>query len=85
MPLLIETGQTDLVDTVLVVDAPDDIRVDRLVRLRGLDEADARRRIAAQADRETRLAAADTVLDNSGDTASLIRQVDDYWNSLRAG
>lgn len=85
MPLLIETGQTDLVDTVLVVDVPDDIRVDRLVRLRGLDEADARRRIAAQADRETRLAAADTVLDNSGDTASLIRQVDDYWNSLRAG
>lgn len=82
MPLLIENGETGMVDTVLVVDAPDDLRVQRLVGQRGLDEADARRRIAAQIDRDTRLAAADTVLDNSGDLASLLSQVDAFWAGL---
>ena len=82
MPLLIENGQTDMVDVVLVVDAPDDLRIRRLVEQRGLDEADARRRIAAQIDRETRLAAADVVLDNSGDVASLVSQVDEFWARL---
>lgn len=84
MPLLIENGLTDTVDTVLVVDAPDDLRVQRLVEQRGLDEADARRRIAAQIDRDTRLAAADTVIDNSGDLASLLAQVDAFWAGLPA-
>lgn len=79
MPLLIENGETDKVDTVLVVDAPDETRVQRLVESRGLDEDDARRRIAAQIDRDARLAAADVVLDNSGDVASLIDQVDGFW------
>lgn len=82
MPLLIENDQTSMVDTVLVVDAPDELRVSRLVTSRGLDEADARRRIAAQIDRESRLAAADTVLDNSGDRTSLLSQVDAFWNAL---
>ncbi|AGP30652.1 dephospho-CoA kinase [Corynebacterium terpenotabidum] len=84
MPLLIENGQTGMVDTVLVVDAPDDLRVQRLVNQRGLDADDARRRIAAQIDRDTRLAVADTVLDNSGDLASLLDQVDAFWAGLPA-
>lgn len=84
MPLLIENGQTDMVDTVLVVDAPDDLRVQRLVEQRGLDEEDVRRRIAAQIDRQTRLDAADTVLDNSGDVASLLEQIDAFWAGLAA-
>jgi dephospho-CoA kinase len=79
MPLLIENGEVDTVDTVLVVDAPDDLRVRRLVESRGLDEDDVRRRLAAQVDRETRLAAADVVLDNSGDLESLVAQVDAFW------
>ncbi len=82
MPLLIENGQTDMVDTVLVVDAPDELRIRRLVAYRGLDGEDARRRIAAQISRETRLAAADVVLDNSQDVASLVSQVDEFWARL---
>ncbi|MDN6440416.1 MAG: dephospho-CoA kinase [Corynebacterium nuruki] len=82
MPLLIENKETDKVQTVLVVDAPDELRIRRLVDQRGLDEADARRRIAAQIDRETRLAAADTVLDNSGTREDLLAQVDAFWAGL---
>ncbi|WP_010122131.1 dephospho-CoA kinase [Corynebacterium nuruki] len=82
MPLLIENRETDKVQTVLVVDAPDELRIRRLVDQRGLDEADARRRIDAQIDRETRLAAADTVLDNSGTREDLLAQVDAFWAGL---
>lgn len=82
MPLLIENGEVDKVDHVLVVDAPDELRIDRLVQHRGLDEDDARRRIAAQIDRETRLNAADTVLDNSGTVEQLLEQVDDFWDGF---
>ncbi|WP_034985056.1 dephospho-CoA kinase [Corynebacterium jeikeium] len=82
MPLLIENGEVDKVDHVLVVDAPDELRIDRLVQHRGLDENDARRRIAAQIDRVTRLNAADTVLDNSGTVEQLLEQVDDFWAGL---
>lgn len=84
MPLLIENGETETVDTVLVVDTPDETRVSRLVDSRGLDEDDARRRIAAQIDRDTRLAAADVVLDNSGDVEALIGQVDRFWEQVQA-
>ena len=82
MPLLIENGEYNQMDHVLVVDAPDDVRVDRLVNQRGLDEGDARRRIAAQIDRETRLKAADTVLDNGGERENLIAQVDRFWETI---
>ncbi|MGO1379917.1 MAG: dephospho-CoA kinase, partial [Corynebacterium sp.] len=81
MPLLIENGETETVDTVLVVDAPDEVRITRLVA-RGLDEDDARRRLAAQVDRDTRLAVADVVLDNGGDVESLIAQVDAFWEKV---
>ncbi len=84
MPLLIENGETETVDTVLVVDTPDETRVSRLVDSRGLDEDDARRRIAAQIDSDTRLAAADVVLDNSGDVEALIDQVDRFWEQVQA-
>ncbi|MEO5311022.1 dephospho-CoA kinase [Corynebacterium sp. c24Ua_83] len=82
MPLLIENGEVDKVDHVLVVDAPDELRIDRLVQHRGLDEDDARRRIAAQIDRATRLNAADTVLDNSGSLESFLEQVDGFWDGI---
>lgn len=82
MPLLIENGEVDKVDHVLVVDAPDELRIDRLVQHRGVDEDDARRRIAAQIDRATRLNAADTVLDNSGTVEQLLEQVDGFWGRL---
>lgn len=82
MPLLIENGEVNKVDHVLVVDAPDELRIERLVQHRGLDEDDARRRIATQIDRETRLSAADTVLDNSGSLEDLLTQVDGFWDGL---
>lgn len=67
---------------VLVVDVDPEVAVRRLVANRGLDEADARRRIASQASRADRLAAADRVLDNSATVDDLRTQVDAAWNWL---
>lgn len=78
VPLLVETGQAGAFDLVLVVEADLDMRVARLVQ-RGLTEADARARIAAQATDEQRRAAADVVLDNSGTPERLAEQVDRFW------
>ena len=84
MPLLIENGEYKKMDHVLVVDAEDEIRIDRLVNSRGLDEEDARRHIAAQISREERLAAADSVVDNSGTRDQLLQQVDAFWEQVVA-
>ena len=84
MPLLIENGEYKKMDHVLVVDAEDEIRIDRLVNSRGLDEEDARRRIAAQISRDERLAAADSVVDNSGTRDQLLQQVDAFWEQVVA-
>ena len=70
-------------DLVVVVDAPDDDRVARLTERRGMTPEDARARMAAQATREERLAAADMVLDNSGTPDELIAQVDELWTRLQ--
>jgi dephospho-CoA kinase len=84
VPLLVETGQQDAYDVVLVVDVPVPVQVDRLVRLRGMSEDEARGRIAAQADRETRLDAADVVVDNSGTMDDLARRVRQVWDDQLA-
>jgi dephospho-CoA kinase len=81
VPLLVEVGLQDAYDMVLVVDAPDEVRVQRLLE-RGLDEQDARARIAAQATREQRLAVADVVLDNSGSLGDLREQVERVWTTI---
>ena len=83
MPLLVEQGPEALAgwDAVVVVDAPDEVRLDRLVA-RGLDREDAQRRMAVQVPRDARLAAADHVIDNSGDLPMLERAVDALWTSL---
>lgn len=75
-PLLVETGTVDLVDTVVVVEADPELRIARLVE-RGLVEADARARLAAQADDETRRRHADHVLRNDGDLSALHTAVDE--------
>lgn len=85
MPLLVETGQEDLVDVVVVVDVPEETQVDRAVRLRGLDEDDVMRRMAVQASRSDRLAAADVVIDNNGPLSETEAQVDALWGSLIGG
>ncbi len=83
VPLLVEAGLSDSFDMVMVVDAPEDERVARLVRERGMTEEDARARMAAQASREERLAAADIVLDNSGTPQALLDEVDHLWPRLQ--
>jgi dephospho-CoA kinase len=82
MPLLVETGQRDLVDVVVVVDVPEEVQLDRAVRLRGLDEDDVQRRMSVQASRTDRLARADVVIDNSGSLPRTHEQVDALWESL---
>jgi dephospho-CoA kinase len=82
IPLLIESGLAGQFDLVVVVDAADEVRIDRLVRDRGMDEAQARARIAAQVPREQRLAAADVVVGNEGPLDGLTAQVDALWSRL---
>src|SRR5581483_3591789 len=65
IPLLVEVGLAAAFDLVIVVDVDPETAVQRLVNSRGMTEADARARIAAQVDRAQRLAAADVVVDNS--------------------
>jgi dephospho-CoA kinase len=84
IPLLVETGQAGSFDVVLVVDAPLDVQVQRLVEHRAMSEEEARSRIAAQAGREQRLAAADHVLSNDGSLAQLQAAVDLVWADLSA-
>jgi dephospho-CoA kinase len=84
VPLLVETGQADRFDEVVVVDVPEEVQVERLARLRGMAEEDARARIAAQASRTERLAAATVVVDNAGSLDELRRRVGQVWDGLRA-
>lgn len=82
IPLLVETGQQASFDLLVVVDVAPAVQLERLVRRDGLSMSDARARVAAQASREARLAAADVVIDNSGGPADLIPQVDALWERL---
>jgi dephospho-CoA kinase len=84
IPLLTENSLASAYDVVVVVDAPIEVQLDRLVRLRGMAESDARARIAAQATREQRRAIADVVIDNSGTRDNLTRQVRALWDDLQA-
>ncbi len=81
-PLLVEMGMAGQCDTVVVVDVPTDVQVERVVEQRGMTEADARARLAAQTSREERLAVADEVLDNSGTREQLLDAVDALWERL---
>lgn len=78
IPLLLELGVQDNYEVIVVVDCPDDIRLQRLVE-RGLEEADAKARIAAQVSRSKRLEDADFVIDNSGSMPELEGKVDEVW------
>lgn len=82
VPLLVENGMTDLYDLVVVVDASPETQLDRLVRQRGMAEPEARKRMAAQATREERRAAADVVIDNDGPLERLEPQVRAVWQEL---
>ncbi|MFB1045943.1 dephospho-CoA kinase [Streptomyces chrestomyceticus] len=83
VPLLTENGLAPLYDLVVVVDATPDTQLDRLVRLRGMAESEAKARMEAQASREKRLAIADLVIDNDGPLEALEPQVREVWQNLR--
>ena len=80
VPLLVEKHMGPGYHLVVVVDADEQVRLDRLVQARGMDVEDARRRIAAQASEEERRAAADVWLDNGGSEAELEAAVDRLWH-----
>lgn len=81
IPLLVETGQGSNFHLVVVVDAPDEVRIRRMVQFRRMSHDDAHARIASQATRAERNAAADVVLDNSGSRQELLATVDALWEN----
>ncbi|MER6038558.1 MULTISPECIES: dephospho-CoA kinase [unclassified Streptomyces] len=82
VPLLTENGLAPLYDLVIVVDASPATQLDRLVRLRGMTEDDARARMAAQATREQRRQIADVVIDNDVPLDALRKRVAEVWDGL---
>jgi dephospho-CoA kinase len=76
VPLLFETGAyPDLIDRVLIVDCPEDVQVERVMRRSGLSEREVRAIMATQLSRQARLARADDVIDNGQTAAALEAQV----------
>ena len=82
VPLLVEAARSGY-DVVVIVEAPEAVRLKRLVG-RGMSEDDARRRMAAQASDKDRRKVADVVLDNSGSEEELEAQIDTLWAQLTA-
>ena len=77
IPLLVETGMAPMFPVVWSP-SPEETRVERLIK-RGMDETDARARIAAQASEDQRRAIADVLLDNSGSQHDLTQRARDLW------
>ena len=82
VPLLVEAARSGY-DVVVIVEAPEEVRLKRLVA-RGMSPDDARRRMAAQASDADRRKVADVLLDNSGSEADLEAQIDALWAQLTA-
>lgn len=79
---LIEGGYTEFCDSVWIVTCTPEQQVARLRENRGMSEADARRRIAAQPPQESRLSYADVVIDNSGTPEATYKQIDAAWQQV---
>jgi len=79
IPLLVETGQAEAFDLVVVIDVPESVQSQRLMIRDGLSSTEADARLGAQAARAERLAAADVVIDNSGLPDELRAAVDRFW------
>ena len=75
IPLLLESGQSDLVDRILVIDAPEQTRIDRVAKRDRLSADEIHAILQTQADRETRLAAADDIIVNTGTLDELAEKV----------
>jgi dephospho-CoA kinase len=82
IPLLAESGRADTFDEVVVVDAPVELQVERMIRDRGWTREEAQSRIAAQASREDRLAIATHIIENTGTLDRLRARVDQVFAEL---
>ena len=82
IPLLFERKLAEQFDCIVLVDAPRPVRLERLVRVRGLHEAEAMEMIAAQMPAELKRARADFVIDNVGSREELAAEVSRVWTAL---
>lgn len=82
IPLLFEVGLEDAFDTLVLVDAPPEVRRERIVRERGLTEAEARAMIDAQMPSAAKRPRADIVIDNVGTPAELKREAERVWRQI---
>ena len=76
VPLLIESGFTDLVDRILVVDTLENVQIQRTATRSGLSEPEIRKIMSAQASRAQRLQLANDVIENNGDRKQLEAEVE---------
>jgi dephospho-CoA kinase len=81
IPLLAETDAAEKFDYIITVEADIELRKERLLK-RGLYISQIEKRMAAQASQESREAIADSVIYNDGDEDSLLRQVENLWESV---
>jgi dephospho-CoA kinase len=82
IPLLFERNLVEEFDTIVLVDSPRPLRLERLVATRGLEETDAMNMIVSQMPAELKRARADYVIENEGSLEDLERDVDALWSSL---
>jgi dephospho-CoA kinase len=82
IPLLAESGRADTFEEVVVVDAPPQLQVERMMRDRGWTREEAESRMAAQASREDRLAIATYVVENAGSLDDLRARVEQVYAEL---
>ncbi|GAA2173316.1 hypothetical protein GCM10009846_14830 [Agrococcus versicolor] len=85
VPLLVEARVPHDFAGVVVAHAPAEQRIARLVALRGMEQAEAERRVRSQASDDERLAVADVVVDTSGTMEQTIAQTDALWSAIQEG
>lgn len=81
-PLLIEVGLVDLVDKVVLVTAPEAVRIERIKRQRGLSEEECCQRLRAQLPDSEKLKFADYVIENNGTLEELEESVEAFWAKI---
>ena len=83
IPLLVETKAASKFDAVITVEAPLEVRIERL-KNRGLEISEIEKRIASQVTAEERKAAANYVIENDGNEEELLRKVETIWTEINA-
>jgi dephospho-CoA kinase len=84
IPLLFEAAEPNEFDVIVLVDAPEEVRLARLMEHRGLDRDEARRMIEAQMPSREKRTRSDYVIENDGDPAALERAAQAVWRALRS-